>query len=188
LRAGQHHRQECRPAGSWMSSNFECMRRAQKLAGACGAPRTLLPLHAWPAGAPPTRAYDQVGRDKRARTRRTCTMTTVSCRQPQRATSVLSSGGAANTDSLNMIARPGMRVMGCCVCGRPARRLSAPPAAALLSSCHASAEHAGLRRGAACKHVTPLAAHAALERQARPVGYTHHVLIQGTEVGLRRLC
>lgn len=50
------------------------------------------------------------------RTRRTCTMTTVSCRQPQRATSELSSGGAENTLSLNMTARPGMRVIGCPVC------------------------------------------------------------------------
>lgn len=50
------------------------------------------------------------------RTRRTCTMTTVSCRQPQRATSDLSSGGAENTLSLNMTARPGMRVIGCPVC------------------------------------------------------------------------
>ena len=43
-------------------------------------------------------------------------MTTVSCRQPQRDTSDLSSGGAANTLSLNMTARPGMRVTGCPVC------------------------------------------------------------------------
>ena len=58
------------------------------------------------------------------RTRRTCTMTTVSCRQPQRATSDLSSGGAENTLSLNMMARPGMRVIGCPLCASYGGRLT----------------------------------------------------------------